>query len=551
MTTYTALTIGPIYDTFTQAKLTRSIWAASYFFSLFIRKTLELAIENDWEVILPYDKLLKNEKIRGTTKGEHGAGLYADRLYFINKSKSDVQELVDNTIDFFAKDICKQDKKQSIEKVRCFLKNYLNVHIVEITLTKEQIDVIEASTDNEGNSDNSVLKILNDLLDNKELNKKYAFEINKNPLIEYFVTKWNDNTALKEDAFGIEKGRHFKSIAEISTVDLTTDDNKARYNDLLTDDFRNEDIEFIDLLKKDKVFKDQLKDYHKYYAVLYADGDNIGALLRKVANNKDKLKNFSKLLLQFGLAAEKSINNYGGSAIYLGGEDILVFLPIAYNDGEQIKSLALLIKDLDRDFHETLGKYADDQGVKVPTLSYGLMLSYYKFPMRESMTQAHKMLEKCKHDENLFKEKNGVSVRFHKHSGQYTECFIDKSKIESTKQIYELLTSELKGKDKKDTLSGLIQRLKDDLFFTTFVNSVRKDRVESFVQNFFNEKIHEEGKSSFIQRFVSLSQALKKDYLTESGNKDKENDENRQYRDILFTVLRYYQFIQPKNKEAK
>jgi hypothetical protein len=50
---------------------------------------------------------------------------------------------------------------------------------------------------------------------------------------------------------------------------------------------------------------------------------------------------------------------------------------------------------------------------------------------------------------------------------------------------------------------------------------------------------------------VSLSQALKKDYLTESGNKDKENDENRQYRDILFTVLRYYQFIQPKNKEAK
>ncbi|MGI6049173.1 MAG: Cas10/Cmr2 second palm domain-containing protein [Petrimonas sp.] len=545
MKTYTALTIGPIYDTFTQAKLTRSIWAASYFFSLFIRKILEQAISEKWEILLPYDKSLNSNVTSGVTKGNHGAGLYADRLYFINKSKSDVQVLIDKTIGSFAADMFYQSRFQNIEDLNDFLSKYLNVHIVEISLTEEQLQEIKSSTDKFGNSNNSVLKILNDLLDNKELNKKYAFEINKNPLIEYFATKWNDNTALKKDAFGIKKGRHFKSIAEISTSDLLTEKNETLYNKLLIKDFKNEDVEFIDLLKN----KLKLEDYHKYYAVLYADGDNIGALLRKVANNEEQLKTFSKLLLKFGLDAEKSINNYGGSAIYLGGEDILAFLPIAYNDGEQIKSLALLIKDLDRDFHETLGKYAKEQGVKVPTLSYGLMLAYYKFPMREAMTQAHIMLKKCKDDDKLFVEKNGVSVRFQKHSGQYTECFIDKSKTKSTEQIFELLTSELKGKDKKDTLSGLIQRLKDELFFATFIHAVRYDRVDAFISNFFNEKIHEDTKSTFLKSFATLTKALKQDYLTE--NKDKEEAENKQFKEILFTVLRYYEFIQPKNKQAK
>lgn len=549
MTTYTAITIGPIYDTFTQAKRTRSIWAASYFFSLFMRKILEQAIDNDWEILLPYDKPLDDNTKRGVNKGKYGAGLYADRLYFVNKSKSEVQGFVDNTIKFFADDICCKNATLKNENVVAFLRSYLNLNIVEILLTDEELVSITTSKNKEGKSDNSVLKILNNLLDNKELNKRYAYNINSNPLINYFATKWNENTALKKDAFGDEKGRHFKSIAEISTTDLLKEADATTYNLLLEEDFKNEDIQIIDLLKKNDVFKDKMQDYHKYYAVLYADGDNIGALLNSVANDRKKLKTFSEKLLRFGKKAEESIHNYGGSAVYLGGEDILAFLPIAYNGDNNLKSLAILIKDLDQDFNDTLGQYADEQGVTIPTLSYGLMLSYYKFPMREAMEQAHNMLEKCKQEKELFPNKNGVSIRFQKHSGQYMECFIDKSKTDSAKRIYELLTLQLQGKDKKDTLSGMIQRVKDNVFFTTFIHAVRNDRIDAFIENFFNEEIHEE-KNSFTDYFTSLIKVLKQDYLTVCSNKEEEYMQNKRFKDILFTILRYYQFIQPiKSKD--
>jgi len=536
---YTAITIGPIYDTFSQAKRTRSIWAASYFFSMFMRKILEGAIAENWDIILPYSKM--------AYKGEHGAGLYADRLYFKNKSKEDVQNKVNNVIDFFADDFVEQkicaDRNQGLE----FLTRYLNTHIVEIVLTEAEIKSIEESKDAEGRSNNSILKILNDLLDNKELNKQYVFDFDNNYLNDYFSLKWNANSELKTEAFNGNK-RHFTSIGEIATNDLK---NKyaGAYQAALNDDFRNEDIEFIDRLSKKMKENSEdkgvsiIEEYHKYYAVLYADGDNIGALLKEVANDNSRLQTFSKQLLDFGLKAEQSIADYGGSAIYMGGEDILAFLPIAYKDGNGIKSLAALIKNLDKDFYDTLGQYAAEQKVARPTLSYGLMLAYYKFPMKEAMQQAHDLLEASKQQKKVFPYKNGVSVRFQKHSGQYMECFIDKSKKNSTKQIYNLLTTQLQLTDKKDILSGLIQRLKDDVFFTIFIHAVRNGRIDSFFENFFNEGVHA-SKETFTDLFKELAKALKADYLKGGADESEIEFENERVRRILFTVLRYYQFIQ-------
>lgn len=540
MTTYTALTIGPIYDTFTQAKLTRSIWAASYFFSLFARKVLEQAIQQNWKVLLPFSEEVK--------KSGHGAGLYADRLYFKDKTREELQKLVNDVITFFVVDMLGNNTKLTENEVRNFLKNFLNTHIVEISLTDEELNEIKESRDEEGTSNNSVLRILNNLLDNKELNKRYVFNFENNYLIDYFSVKWNENTALKTDAFGEFKDRHFKSIGEIATEDLSENND---YKKVLMKDFRNVETEFIKELSKITQKNDKgkdisiVQDYHKYYAVLYADGDNIGALLNKVANSDEQLKTFSKKLFEFGLRAEKSIADYGGSPIYLGGEDILAFLPIAYNDEKSLKSLAVLIRDLDKYFYKTLGEYASEQKVTIPTLSYGLMLTYHKFPMREAMQQAHDMLECCKTKKKLFPNKNGISVRFQKHSGQYMECFIDKSKVDSTKKIFELLTKGLQKKDKKDTLTGLTQRLKDDLFFSTFVYAVRNNRIDAFFENFFNEEIHKQ-KITFTDYFKDLSNALKADYLITDNNKEKEEGYNKRFKDILFTVLRYYQFIQPK-----
>jgi len=505
-----------------------------------MRTMLENARANNWHIMLPFNKVI--------LKGNYGAGLYADRLYFVDKTTHELQALADGAISSFAKDLIKHSNCNDLDEDIIFLKSYLNLRIVEISLSDKQLKEITGSKDENGNSNNSVLKVLNDLLDNKELTKNYVFNYNENHLIDYFTTKWNQNTILKIDAFGEDNSRHFKSIAEIATSDLSSKTKQNQYNKLLELDFKNEDIQLIDELKKDGLFEDNFQDYHKYYAVLYADGDNITPLLKSVANNEIQLLTFSKKLLDFGIRAEKSINVNGGSAIYLGGEDILAFLPIAYNSGTELQSLAHLIKALDDDFMATLGEYSKEQNVTIPTLSYGLMLAYYKFPMQEAMRQAHELLEECKHNKKLFQVKNGVGIRFQKHSGQYMECFIDKGKITSSKIIYDLLTAQLKLNDKKDTLSGLIQRMKDDIFFTTFIYSIRNDRSDAFFENFFNEEVHKE-KSTFIDSFNSLIKALKTDYLTDTTNRDEVESENKRFKDLLFTVLRYYQFIQPKKNK--
>lgn len=557
-TIYAALTIGPIYDTFSLVKRTRSIWAASYFFAFFTRKVLEEAIAEGWEILLPCDECVSDgknfikinasgERVQGVNKGIHGAGLYADRLYFINRTKLDVDHLIENAIDFFAIDMTAQLYADSYESAKTYLSNYLNVHVVEISFDDNELCEIVSSKDENGKSNNSVLKILNNLLDNKELNRRYVFSVEKELLIDYFSSKWNDNTALKIDSFGEETDRNFTSIGEISAIDL-----KSNFRDIwdaaLQKDFKNPDIEFIEQLaettRKDKAGNEVsiVEPYHRYYAVLYADGDNISELLTTVANDGTALKTFSAKLFEFGLQAEQSIKSYGGSAIYLGGEDILAFLPIAFKRNKNVKSLAHLIHDLDKGFQSTLGNYAKDQEVTIiPTLSYGIMIAYYKYPMREAMSQAHDLLKKSK----KASAKNTLSVRFQKHSGQFVECSIDKAKKASTLQIYRLLTKHIQATDKKNTLSGLIHRLQDNLFFTAFVHAVRDNHVDAFFENFFNEDIHEV-KSTFSDYFKELTTALKSDYLTQCNTIEEKNAQNALLKDILFTVMRYYHFIQPE-----
>ena len=54
MTTYLAITIGPIYATIQQARRTRELWAASYVFSLLMRELLEvLKDEKIGELLAP------------------------------------------------------------------------------------------------------------------------------------------------------------------------------------------------------------------------------------------------------------------------------------------------------------------------------------------------------------------------------------------------------------------------------------------------------------------------------------------------------------------
>ncbi len=555
MKTYIAITIGPIYKTFHEAQKTRAVWAASYFFSWLVRRILEEAVEREIEAFLPYtfDDKGKFE----SQKGIYGAGLYADRLYFIgdDEIKQILEEIYANAL----KEICLKEESLTED----FLKKYINMRFV----THVSIDEKE-----------NVLNVINSKLDQAELYKNYNHLYNENPLQDFFAKRTNANNFLAADAFN-DNNRKFRSLSEITTTDLFRK-NKAKYNEILHTTLRdkNEDTDLIDSIGEDVFFKKQIRPFHKYYAVLYADGDNIGTMLKEInARNMGKaspevsLQSFSKQLFDFGKLGEELIADYGGNGIYLGGEDVLAFLPAAcvLNDGSKSCTFFDLIDKLDNAFKITVQAFAQTHKLPIPTMSYGIMLSYFKHPLKESMDEAHKLLDNVAKKVN---NKNAIALKFRKHSGQYMECVLLKDKA-STKAIYELidkyssidLSTIDAAKDEKEfgILSGVIQRFKDVIFQKLYIEAIERNNLSHFFKNFFNEKPH--GRlEGFLDEMQKISIDLYKDYKDEkvelesnamilrSSDQDS-NSEPLEIRngqklmmDILYTTLRFIHFLNSK-----
>jgi CRISPR-associated protein Cmr2 len=520
MTKYLALTIGPIYNTFSQACETRTVWASSFFFSWFIKQVLIKAKEKEFHIFLPYDDNI--------ALSQWGSGLYADRIYFVEDdktTKNGLIEILESIIKSLAQDIFNliDDKPLDEDVIKKFLDDYINLHIAEVKIDKP------------------ILKTINGILDHRELKQNFAFRYDRNYLMEYLDLKVSEGSLLANDAFGKDnlKKRRFRSIPEISTTTLDRL-HKNEYNNVVYGNFKNE-IDLIESLANNEIIRKDFRQYQKYYAVLYADGDNIGQLLESTNDEELQLKEFSKQLLAFGKLAEGKIASYGGNGIYLGGEDVLTFAPMACisKNGNELRTIFSLIDELDQDFAATVGHFAEKQGVSpLPTLSYGIMISYVKHPLKESMNMAHQLMDKAK-NRDIYLYKNTIGLRFQKHSGQYMECFIEKSKANSKKTITDFVDKYCKNtlKDREENiLSGVIQRFRDDLYFATFTEAAKRQQLEAFFANFFDEKVHsEEDKDQFLRDVRLLGESIFSEY----------NDVDA-CRKILFTILRFVHFINQK-----
>ncbi len=527
---YTALTVGPIYKTLDRVKRTRAVWAASYFYSWVIKKIVMKSIEEKLNIILPDDSELH--------KNKYGAGLYADRIYYSDDVKNKLKRIIKDTFSEITKGINNVTGFDTNESLQ-YLNDYINIHVIVKEIDNEK----------------DVLKTLNDALDQAELQVHYPFADENSPLLDYLDSRLANNSAIVQDAFNSANQKRFLSIPEIATKDIQrkfSDDYDAVVKMLEQGHIAenpqhnaehtpiDEDLDFIDKLIE-QVGKDHIRPFHKYIAILSADGDNIGAILKEISGDFNELKKFSKQLFEFGKKAEEVIHHYGGSGVYLGGEDILAFLPIACKSetvnedkSNETNTIFSLIKELDRTFYETLGNYAENLGVEAPTLSYGLMIAYNKNPLKESRTMAYELLKRSKKKTC----KNTLSLRFQKHSGQYFKCSIEKTKTCSWNAILEIVEKYTKNISDRneDILSGVIHRIKDDLFFTAFIQASKLGMLQGFISNSFDEDIHKSGpKALFLKDFVSFSEKIVNDYPKEKN-----------VRDIIFTVLRFIHFINAK-----
>ncbi len=364
---YAGFTIGPIYDVMKHARKTREMWFGSYFFS--------------WYMEVLERELQKNKKIEFLTpfidnkENDRRAGLYPDR--FVLESSLSPEE-IRNTIKTANEKALKHFiqiinnlgslpaitffKKKEIGNI---LREYLQTNMV--VLPAEKIagknvietfwDYLDATEEHRhfklGKSEktcercHTLLSVATaKVMDN---NKKKDFDLCPLCLLKLFTLEVVD---VQNKISGWHR---YPSTGEISAVELVEPfrKNDGTYQDELQNYFdKHDEIEFDDIEFRQIVNK-EIKPYHKYIAILDADGDKIGELAKKV---KDPTA-FSEMLFNFGKESYEICSDYSrsgkgiGEPIYIGGDDVLAFLPVAYRKSDKdITTIIDLAMDLNKAF---------------------------------------------------------------------------------------------------------------------------------------------------------------------------------------------------------
>ncbi len=405
-----------------------------------------------------------------------------------------------------------------------FIEKYFQFYFIEKELDIEDNPIIELSK----------------ILDTIELQSSFVAKENINLISEflYFV----NGSFLFDDAFHKgckDKKRRFKSIPEIAATDLITDEFQKQIQNKLDDD-----AGFYEELRK----MDDFKTSHKYIAIVQADGDGIGETIKQLYKTKKipGLQSFSKDLLDFAKNAVKLINDFGGAPIYAGGDDLLFFAPVRTSKSitpkgkeKDVYSVFDLVDWIDDEFST---KFKESGA----TLSYGLSISYYKFPMAEALSQAMDLLfgNAKKYTFKGGEEKNAVAFRVLKHSGQFFDGIMRKNSdvYEGFKNLLSLNT---------DNLAFLNSVPHKVLANEVIINEVGNDpiKVKNFIDNNFDEGVHKT--EPFVDFLNSLKTYIPKVYkeykpLTEEEIKEEKQDDRIK---TLHSTLRLVKFLNRKDNE--
>lgn len=494
---YLALTIGPIDKTISKARHTRELWAASYTFS-YLMKQICKGIPNKKAVIVPAltDDLFdfQDKDLQKT-----GVGLFPDRL--IMKADDtftfeNFNTLIDEVLTDFAKKVASHLKRSKQE-------------VAILTAFKAYFQLYSLEAESQGN----LIETIMPYLDSMELQRNYSLRDNKALNTFFFrVSK----SFLVQDGFGTSSKR-FDSLVEIATKHFEKERANLNFSQLPepTELAEEDDLDFVsteaedkelllayskdldkNILELAKQFDPSKKDIekpflpcYKYVAVVQADGDNVGTIVKALASqSEEQLVEFSKKLYQFSRDAVKLIDEYGGMNIYAGGDDLLFFAPVRCGD----TTIFDLLKLLDEMLQETLKEYKDSK----PSLSFGLSIAHFKAPLYETIKDVSYRLF------NVAKEapKNALAFQIEKHSGQQTA-----SKISLNRATYKILQEMLAMKIHVDNvdLRGLTYDIKSkeaELIATKGIG----ERIDNFFDNNFDELIHKKEGKAFLDKVKEL-----------------------------------------------
>lgn len=499
---YIGLTVGPIFKTLQNAKKTGQLWGSSYIFS-YIMKNIIKEIKSRGitkEFVLPYvdDEIFHIQ---------NGVGLFPDRIIFKSSQNAfeEMSKIRDEVIIKLGEEIAEVIEENK-NKVIKYLDEYFSIYFLE----KE----IENS---------SPILELTPYLDMLELQQKIINEDKGNYLTEFFKNQNVKSSFLAEDGFG-KKIKGFDSIPDIAIRDIQElDEIKNEMDTAIVNDEKYFEKIYVKLAENNL-----LKKHHKYLAIVQTDGDNISKVIESIGDNEEKLRSFSKRLFYYAIDAVKIIQDKGGYPIYAGGDDLLFFAPVV-NGYETIFDLIELINKQFNYFFKQ-----ERKSLKlVPSLSFGVSITYYKYPLYEALEQVSNLLfSKAKKFKMNGRKKDAIALQVVKHSGQVFG-YVVRNNSNSYSQFKKLIKCyQMKG----DILHSILFKLYQDK--ELLENAINKDEnmIDNYFVNNFDEDIHKEaGKKEFI---LSVNQLIKETYK-ETSNIESINQ--------VYSYLKFLKFLNEEN----
>jgi CRISPR-associated protein Cmr2 len=542
---YLAITIGPIYKFMQEAKKTRELWCISFTFSRMMKHLID-AFSSQATLLSPDNKV---------KQPLHGAGVFPDRCYFELENdflaEEAVRSLKDKAVAAFSKET----------GINTGIAAY-QVYIVQTVANKNPVG------------------ILNGMLDTLELQQPY----NPQPVINW-NSYWNPTVskiffanlyrlAYKEEDIlpvlvinNLSETKRFPSIPEISTHELaikyperywdklgyqvieTKKESGLYFSKLrektLSQQF-DEDEPIVQALKEE--FPADFLTRHKYFSVIRADGDNVGKLIGAIENGGGTLADFSSALNRFAEKAAELLVTYGGFPVYIGGDDLLFFAPLANNNlNDQLSinfshpdgtwgnvygnNLFFLLSRLNVLFQQEL-KTETDKYANIPpvSLSFGVMTGYYKQPLSEIQQASHDLLNDVAKKQP---GKNQIAMLVQKHSGQ--TFHLNFSQTEPVYECFLRLSWAVQNRELK-FLNSVMYKLEDQ---QQVLGLIAPDRRR--LQLFFDENFNEAGHDQYKDFFKSLAELIAAVFENYQGLSLKKKIEK------IYSALRFVHFINAKD----
>lgn len=516
---YVGITIGPIIETLCMASRPASLWCASAMFSWLSEDICNKAIRIGGRVISPF---YDTEKLTTEYSVTTGVGKYHDRIIFTVESenaeslKTIVNEMLEAAKESLADELTKTFGTDAVS-LSDVIRDYLQTHYVIVNETE-----IKAQ--------NCILD-LSPYLDALELCPTFTVDQSIQPILTLFEGRdYKRHNELVKKCFGLSNN------PSLITDSLDEDGNLIK--DKKGNQLKNvKTIEFI----ADSVPSSDRKIFN-YYAVVQADGDGIGELLKSLTNDKE-VEGFSKTCLNYTTEAASKINEFGGMTIYAGGDDLLFISPLENNKGDTIFSL---LNDISTTFQKSFVGYSGN----TPTLSFGVSINHRKFPLYEALKGALNLLYSAKETPKDVTTKNKTAIHIRKHSGQSLQFRYLNQGV-----IYEQLSALMKASADAVFLHSMLYKI--SLYRPILIAALKqgRDLSETF-KNLFDSDYHGIV-ADYIKKVVDaltvtyneVRRNTDKNYALEKLHDEKAKTDEEFAIDLLYSMLRTARFFTEKKGE--